>query len=229
MDITKFNKELGKKISMAKKLEKSNNFEGAIKIWLEISEMTLRFSKNPKLEPNYRNMLMKRTKGIFEHVKTLKMGIAKEEILVEEIEPIEELTQEESTSEVVKSEDITFQKVESEVIQPSEPVDTSQTKIIEDSEFMNLPEGFKEIETSEEFKIITPHDEDYVKKTLSKVGDMDTFKAQKEEKPESTLAQTQQKIDYEQPKDGENIICFACGASLPPNTKVCTACGTSLK
>ena len=229
MDITKFNKKLGKKISRANTLEKSNDFEGAIRVWLEISEMTLSFSKNPKLDPTYRNMLMKRTKGIFEHVKSLKMGMAKEEIPVEEIEPIEELTQEESTSEVVKSEDLTSLKVESEELQSSEPVDTSQTKVIEESEFKNLPEGFKEIETLEEFKIITPHDVDYVKKTLSKVGNMDTFKVQKEEKPESTSAQMQQKFDFEQPKDGENIICFACGASLPPNTKFCTRCGTSLK
>ncbi len=65
MDITKFNTQLGAKIAKAKSYEKNGDKESAIKLWIEISEMTLNFSKSPDLDFSFRNMLINRTEQIF--------------------------------------------------------------------------------------------------------------------------------------------------------------------
>lgn len=222
MDITQFNKELAIRIATAKRFEKNGDFKSAIKLWLEISEMTIRLSKNQKLEASFRNMLMNRTRGIFEHIKELKSDQFKEEIYAENIASPQSTAQEVVSSEVIPD--------EIEDLQGSDISETrvSNAKIIEDSDHKILPKGFKEIETSEDFEIITPHDKDFVKKQLDKALDSDYFKIKKQDSPEE-FPKSQYRLNFDQPKGGKNKVCFACGYDKNFSTdKICKNCGTNL-
>jgi rubrerythrin len=46
--------------------------------------------------------------------------------------------------------------------------------------------------------------------------------------PENTSESKNEKT-LEKSEEGKNIVCFACGTELPPNTKKCPNCGISLK
>ena len=220
MDITKFNQELKGKVALARGYEKRKEIESAIKQWLEISEMSIKYSKSRNINPSYKNMLLIRTKGILEHIKDLKAGQV-EKILFEEDEYIpEEEVQEEKKSEITEKEKFVPQKEETEKIIPSEPVEKKETKLEEESNFKNISEGFREIQSSSDFKIVTPHDEDYIKKRLSQ----ETNPSHRQE-----ILPKQETLDFEQPEDSENLICFACGFDKnPKNAKICNNCGITL-
>ncbi len=81
------------------------------------------------------------------------------------------------------------------------------------SEFENLPEGVKEIEVSKDFKIITPHDEAYLDKLLTMHDENDMTSTPTKEIPT---------------RNEEKSFCFACGAEVFPNARVCPQCGTKL-
>ena len=84
MDLSAFNKELGIKIAKAKVLERNDMVSAAIAIWLEISELALKFSKSRNLDVSFKNMIINRTQGIFQHVKNLKAGQHNEKQIIEE-------------------------------------------------------------------------------------------------------------------------------------------------
>ncbi len=226
MDITKFNKELGTKIAIAKSLEKSNEITAAIKLWVEISEMTLRFSKSQNLDFSFKNMLIKKTEGLIQHIKNLKSGKIIEDISGEEIEPKVEETPDQEIIDAVSSEKSYSEDFLTDDEEVSKEIESKDVKFIEDSELKNLPDGFKEIQPKKGFKIITPHDNNYVKKVLKKDIDMSIFTPKKGENGQT---QNQGKIELEQPKDNNKVICFACGAELPAKTKICPDCGTTIK
>lgn len=226
MDITKFNKELGTKIAIAKSLEKSNEITAAIKLWIEISEMTLRFSKSQNLDFSFKNMLIKKTEGLIQHIKNLKSGKIIEDISGEEIEPKVEETPDQEIIDAVSSEESYSEEFLTDDEEVSKEIESKDVKFIEDSELQNLPDGFKEIQPKKDFKIITPHDNNYVKKVLKKDIDMSIFTPKKGENGQT---QNQGKIELEQPKDNNKVICFACGAELPAKTKICPDCGTTIK
>ena len=220
MDVEKFNIALKTKVSLAKGYERRNEIESAIKIWLEISEMTLNFTKSRNIDATYKNMLINRTKGIVAHIKNLKAGQIEKVLFEEEIYIQEEDTQEEITSELIEDEKVASHKTEKEEIEPSEAVVNNDITTVEESELKNIPKGFKEIHTSTDFKIITPHDEDYVKKRLN--PESDSIHEQQDQPK-------QERLDFEQPKDGKSLICFACGFEKnPKNAKTCKSCGTKL-
>ena len=226
MDIAKFNKELGTKIAIAKSLEKSNEITAAIKLWVEISEMTLRFSKSQNLDFSFKNMLIKKTEGLVQHIKNLKSGKIIEDISGEEIEPKVEETPDQEIIDAVSSEESYSEDFLTDDEEVSKEIESKDVKFIEDSELQNLPDGFKEIQPKKDFKIITPHDNNYVKKVLKKDIDMSIFTPKKGENGQT---QNQGKIELEQPKDNNKVICFACGAELPAKTKICPDCGTTIK
>lgn len=226
MDIAKFNKELGTKIAIAKSLEKSNEITAAIKLWVEISEMTLRFSKSQNLDFSFKNMLIKKTEGLIQHIKNLKSGKIIEDISGEEIEPKVEETPDQEIIDAVSSEKSYSEDFLTDDEEVSKEIESKDVKFIEDSELQNLPNGFKEIQPKEDFKIITPHDNNYVKKVLKKDIDMSIFTPKKGENDQT---QNQGKIELEQPKNNNKVICFACGAELPAKTKICPDCGTTIK
>jgi len=221
MDITQFNKELATRIATAKRYEKNGDFKSAIKLWLEVSEMTIRLSKNLKLDASFRNMLMNRTKGIFEHIKSLKSEQFKEKMYIEKTVSPQHTAQEVVSSDLIQDEYEDLQEVD------NSETTVSKVKLIEDSDLKILPKGFKEIETSEDFEIITPHDKDFVKKQLDKALDSD-FKSKSQERTKEFL-KPQDRLDFEQPKGGKNKICFACGYDKNLSTdKICKNCGTNL-
>lgn len=226
MDIAKFNKELGTKIAIAKSLEKSNEITAAIKLWVEISEMTLRFSKSQNLDFSFKNMLIKKTEGLVQHIKNLKSGKIIEDISGEEIEPKVEETPDQEIIDAVSSEESYSEDFLTDDEEVSKEIESKDVKFIEDSELQNLPDGFKEIQPKKGFKIITPHDNNYVKKVLKKDIDMSIFTPKKGENGQT---QNQGKIELKQPKDNNKVICFACGAELPAKTKICPDCGTTIK
>jgi len=231
MDITKFNKNLAEKVAKANAFEKNNRIQDAIDSWVEISEMALKASKTPNLDFSYRSMIIKKAQQIIEHIKELKTKIQ------QRIEPSslidDDAFDEEPFHETDSSETINYEETEQkspkttstskEINYKEIPKEDSEIKIVENSKFENIPKGFKEIETSEDFTIITPHDKDYVEKIIKQDIDMSIFKHDKQN------ALPQQHIELEQPKDDKEIVCFACGTISPSNTKICPNCGTELK
>lgn len=231
MDIAKFNQELSYKVSKANGLEKHKKYQEAIDLWLDISEMALNVSKTPNIEFYYKSMLIEKTKQIIKHIKDLKSKLygqkGREQISRQDIIPQSKL------SEIKPGEAFIDDKIEPAPPETHEsstfsndiktPNEINPAKIIENNDIENLPIGFKEIETSEDFTIITPHDKDHVEKMLRQDHDMSIFtdddkevKAQSKNEPEPSLDKTK-------------IICFACGSEIPSNSKICPNCKTEIK
>ena len=82
MDIELFNKQLAIKVAKATNLEKRGEIKNAIDAWLEVSEMSLKFSKTRGIDSTFRNMLIKRTEKIVDHIKSLKLNLAEPERIV---------------------------------------------------------------------------------------------------------------------------------------------------
>ncbi|MBY9015968.1 MAG: hypothetical protein KGD68_09785 [Candidatus Lokiarchaeota archaeon] len=231
MDIAKFNKELSYKINKANGLEKIHKYQEAVDLWLEISEMTLRVSKTPNLEFSYKSMLIDKTKQMIEHIKSLKQLLISQRRVAQRIEqkPIDQNT----TSEIETNPTISETKFKSTPNSISENSNESETaitqddikevKVVQNSDIQNLPIGFKEIETTEEFEIITPHDKDYVKKIISQDHNIDIFKQEEKDLP------LPKRIEPDPPSDRSNIICFACGSEISSKSSKCPTCGTDLK
>ena len=194
MDIAKFNQELAKRVSKAQSYEKTNNITSAIDTWVSIADLVLTVSKTPNLPFSYKSMLIKKSEQILEHVKLLKSKIVKKPKKIEPPQPIEP--------------DLSEIKKEKRVETKSDVSKSKEKK----SEFQNIPEGFKEIKVSKDFKIITPHDEAYLDKLLS-IHDNDMTNTSPKEIPT---------------RNEDKTFCFACGAEVSPNARVCPQCGTNL-
>jgi len=218
MDISKFNKELSYKVAKANGLEKHHKLQEAIDIWLEISEMAITFSKRSNLDFSYKSMLIEKTKQIIDHIKALKAEIIDHRGKIQVLNSINPPT--------------SIPEPESIPIEPTEPpketkdIPMSEEKeediqIIQDTDLKNLPIGFKEIKPKDDFKIITPHDEDYIKNLISKEPDL--AKNKKDEDQE------EHRIEFDKPKDKRRLICFACGTEVSSRVKKCPNCGTDLK
>jgi hypothetical protein len=206
MDITKFNKELGIKIAVAKRFENKGDIKAAI----------------------FKNMIINRTKGIFAHIKGLKAAQSKDDTYIEDLTSYEVETEVESKPEITQIDDTFTQdgQINDGAVINGEI--NGESEVIKDSEFKDLPKGFKEIKTSDNFTIITPHDEDFVKKQRAKVEESEMFKPKKQ-LPSEEDSKSKYRIDFEQPKDGKSLICFACGFDKnAPDDIVCKNCGTDL-
>ena len=219
MDIAQFNKELSYKVAKANGLEKHNNLKEAILIWVDISEMALKMSKTPNLDFSYKSMLMEKTEQIINHIKDLKLRLSgsKEIIPVIKENTVSKREYLDVEEEMTKEGSGTKESAQSKL-----PNKIDEASIIKDSDIKNLPIGFKEVKASQDFKIITPHNEDYVNEMLKKEVNMDIFSANKaEDKPSS-------RIEFERPKNKDKIICFACGTEIPSKSRKCPNCGTEL-
>ena len=225
MDISKFNQELAYKVAKANGLEKHQRVKEAIKVWIEISEMVITMSKLPKLDFSFRSMLIEKTEQIINHIKDLKrissisLKMQKQETVISpKSKSIEDKTETLSNETEFKSKSYPSiqEQRHPEILGPEK----KPSKIIENNDIKNLPKGFKEIETSDDFTIITPHDKEYVEKILNQDIDMSVFKH-----PEPNLGSDNREVTS---KGGDKLICFACGTELPPGTKICSSCGTKL-
>ena len=218
MDISKFNEELGVKIALAKGFEKHNELKNAVKLWIEVTEMIIAASKTGGLDFSYRNMLITKTQQILEHIKDLKSPKKKE--IIEEIKPQEEISPEQAPLEVNKGEPSILKETEtiSQPIKTSENIESNglaDDNWMDKLDFNSPPKGIVEISPPKDFKIVTPHDPNYVDKMKKISEEMDKGNLKIQEKKEET--------------PGDSIICFACGNKLPPDTKICSNCGVELK
>ncbi|TFG30033.1 MAG: zinc ribbon domain-containing protein [Promethearchaeota archaeon] len=223
MNIKKFNQVLSAKIAKAKSFENHGDIETAIELWLEISDLTLKASKQSDIEFTYRHMLINRTEQIIQHIKELKSPKQKEpmiENIIIEDEKIEDAP--EIKKETFRKEDVVNKNNKLESIKdadrPQNQDSQKNNTIIEKSNPKNKSGGIKEIEAPKEFRIITPHDPNYVEKikNLSEEEELNVFKKNK-----GATYSNEKEFD-------EKSICFACGAILPPKIKVCPECGTKL-
>ena len=206
MDIELFNKQLALKVAKATNLEKNGDFKGAINAWLEVSDMSLKYSKTRGIESSFRNMLIMRTEKIVEHIKKLKLKLTEPEIIVKDPMFIEgeHMSQELNGS----NQDI-------EDFNNSKNLDININDEIED-----ISGRIVEIKASKDFKIITPHEE----------LDMDIFK---ENKTVVLTNDDESKIDKKEQSQLDQdkfSICFACGFDKnPPNASTCKNCNIDLK
>jgi hypothetical protein len=218
MDITKFNKELAYKVAKANGLEKNHKLQAAIDVWLEISDMAIMFSKRPNLDFSYKSMLIEKTKQIINHIKALKAEIIDHRGKIRVLDSIN------PPSNIPEPEPIPIEPTDAPKEGNDAPLSEEKEEdiqIIEDTDLKNLPIGFKEIKPKEDFKIITPHDKDYIKNLISKEPDL--AKNKKDE------GQDQKRIELDKPKDKRKVICFACGTEVSSRVKKCPNCGTELK
>ncbi|MBN1802711.1 MAG: zinc ribbon domain-containing protein [Candidatus Lokiarchaeota archaeon] len=205
MDIQAFNKELAKKIAIANRHEKSNEIEAAISSWLAVTDMVLAASKSPKIENDYRNMLIKKIEQIVTHIKQLKVKLA----LPRVEEP--EITSMPQTIDMAH-----------DSVKEDEYMDTND--LVNDNELNALPDGFSEIAPTKDFKIITPHREI----DASLANEAKKAVLLDDDRESSNSGASSHDIIIEQPKDGRVLICFACGAENPPFSKTCKSCNTKL-
>ena len=207
MNIESFNRGLAKKIASANSHEKNGELKKAIDTWISITEMTLNASKDPNIDSTYRNMLIKKTEQIFNHIKQLKVKIA-----IPKSNPETE----------------TFQGLNNNVNQAKsnlqkEEIEQKTQDVIKNSKNENIPKGFLEIKASDEFKILTPHEEldQNLLKDAKKI-----YKLDNDQKNEDN--QDSDKIIIEPSKDKKKRICFACGSENASNATKCKNCNTDL-
>lgn len=230
MDISKFNQELAYKVAKANGLEKHQRIDEAINIWIEITEMVISMSKLPKIDFAFRSMLIERTQQIIKHIKELKqksqslIKIQAQELVSSsptkntetEIEETQSMEHESSTKEPIPS-------IQDQKHPDLSGIEKNQMEFIESEDIQNIPKGFKEIKTSEDFTIITPHDKEYVEKILSQDIDMSALK------PESNNDSATKEVYQKDNLDSDKMICYACGTEVPVGSKICPNCGTKLK
>ncbi len=231
MDIAKFNQELSYKINKANGLEKHNKVQEAVDLWLEICDMTLKVSKTPNLEFSYKSMLIDKTKQMISHIKNLKQKLISQRRVTPRLEqkPVRQSIDSEIKTEPSQSDTILkpASNSVSENLNKSEtsitPDDIKEVKVVKNSDVKNLPIGFKEIETTEEFKIIAPHDKDHLKKIQEQDHSLNISKKEETDLP------LPKRIEPDPPIDESNINCFACGSEISSKSKKCPTCGTELK
>lgn len=200
MDIQKFNEELAKRVNKAHYHEKSNNIKEAIASWVSIADLVLKVSKTPNLPFSYKSMLIKKSEQILEHIKVLKRKIElKQSKKIETPKEIEPNIQDVKTPAKVEK-------------MAKSPAPISEEK---EQKFEDIPEGFTEIEATKDFKIITPHDEAYLDKLLS----MDHDNINLDDNSGVKFIS----------RNENKSFCFACGAEILSNSKLCPQCGTKLE
>ncbi len=210
MNIELFNKQLALKVTKATNLEKGGDLKNAIDTWLEVSDMSIKFSKTRGIDSSYRNMLIKRTGQIVERIKTLKLKLAEAERIHEEPVSFEK---EYEYQESVKSD----QHIED--LSDSNNLNNNSN----DHAYEELPEvpgEIVEIKASKDFKILTPHEE----------LDMDIFKDNKSVVLANDDGSNVNNEESGQQDHDKNIICFACGYDKnQPNATTCKNCNIELK
>ncbi|MBD3196507.1 MAG: hypothetical protein GF311_11120 [Candidatus Lokiarchaeota archaeon] len=257
MSINKLNRALKILVGKAKGYENVDKIDDAIDTWVEITEMTIKASKNPKLDASYRNMLINRTQGIIAHIKELKN--LKEEKYIEKTEskreeffeelpsapshepsptPNSDTSQNEPTKSQGPQKSKPYIKKTSDL--PSTPKTKPSPDIVEDSEFKNLPKGFKQIKPMSDFDILTPHDPDAVKKREELAKKSEYFNELQKKRNEQSTKKSKSphtsksdggEIQLEKKSEDGKVICFACGETIETKGKLpkCPNCGVDLE
>ena len=206
MDIELFNKQLAIIVAKATNLEKRGDLKSAINAWLEVSDMSLKYSKTRGIDSSFRNMLIIRTEKIVEHIKSLKLELTEPEKIVDEPTFIEREDE---------SQELTEDNQNIEDFHNSTNLDNNINDEIEE-----ISGRIVEIKASKDFKIITPHEE----------LDMDIFKENKTVVLTNDDESKVNKNKQGQSDEDKFSICFACGYDKnPPNATTCKNCNVELK
>ncbi|TFG05418.1 MAG: zinc ribbon domain-containing protein [Promethearchaeota archaeon] len=224
MNIAKFNKLLGEKIAKAKSFERNDEIERAIETWIEVSDLTLKASKQPDLDFKYKHMLINKTEDIINHVKDLKSKGLIEPIFEETLEPQKDSAEKDEHAIVNEPEDLELKnedrkETNTQIDEKNNEALHSNPESIENN-VKDTASNLKEIQAPKTFKIITPHDSDYVEKMKKLAQQKDTSIYQKKNKPG---------IDGRKEDLTDKLVCFECGSILPIDTKICPNCGAKLK
>ncbi|MBD3212069.1 MAG: hypothetical protein GF311_05610 [Candidatus Lokiarchaeota archaeon] len=256
MNINKLNRALKILVGKAKGYENVDKIDDAIDTWVEITEMTIKASKDPKLDTSYRNMLINRTQGIIAHIKELKN--LKEEKYIKKTkskreEILEDLpsapshepssTSNLDTTQIKSTKSPNPQKsnpsIEKTPDLPSTPKTQPSPDIVEGSEFTNLPDGFKQIKPVSDYNILTPHDPDAVKKREELAKKSEYFNELQNRRNEQSTKKSKSprtpksdggEIELEKKSEDGKVICFACGETIETKEKLtkCPNCGVDL-
>ncbi|MFO8020116.1 MAG: hypothetical protein R6U96_15940 [Promethearchaeia archaeon] len=257
MNVSEFNNLLKKKIRDAKNYEKLNDRKRAIRTWIKVSELTLKQSKNPNIDIDFRNYLIQKTRQIIDYVKKLKSGnTANKQKNIPENTPNpkrktvkktqnKDLSTEgdiDGSGESGRGAHISVDDSETEKRKGSKNEITQEngvknkTEAISDleSEFENMPPGFQQITPPNEFKVSdikTPLNEKKIREKQNQEVDMSIFQnnkqKQKEQKERKEILKSKSQAHQKGTADG--AICFACGTKLENDQKICPSCGTKQK
>jgi hypothetical protein len=207
--IVAFNEKLKELVEEAKQYEATKNLKKAIKTWIEISDLCLKFAKKPDIDISFKNMITKKTRNIINHVKSLKQTVSQKERrwIAKEEEEISDFFHNlpETPSDVPEIYDSSGTK--------DGDMASSDQKIRRRPDTQNLPDGFKEIKAKDyDFDTIIPQDE-------SKVISKDQGETADSKTPTSQTVPKHKKIGRP---------CPFCGANIGENDKVCSHCGTPI-
>ena len=67
-----------------------------------------------------------------------------------------------------------------------------------------------------------------MKKRLSQAENMHVSSPKKRVETDEIYPLGQQRLELDQPENGDNLICFACGSENTLSAKICKNCGISL-
>ncbi len=207
--IVAFNEKLKELVEEAKQYEATKNIKKAIKTWIEISDLCLKFAKKPDIDISFKNMITKKTKNIINHVKSLKQTVSQKEQrwIAKEEEEISDFFHNlpETPSDVPEIYDKSGTK--------DGDMASSDQKMRRRPDARDLPDGVKEIKANDyDFETIIPHDQ-------SKVIGEDQGEISDSKTPTSQTVPKHKKIGRP---------CPFCGANIGENDKVCSHCGTPI-
>ena len=208
--IVAFNEKLKELVEEAKQYEATKNLKKAIKTWIEVSDLCLKFAKKPDIDISFKNMITKKTRNIINHVKSLKQVVSQKEQrwIAKEEEKITDFIQNlpETPSDLP------------EIFHTSGTKDgdmaSSDQKMRRKPDTHNLPNGFKEIKAKDyDFETIIPGDQP---KVISE--------------NQGETADSKTPTSHAPPKHKKTgRPCPFCGANIGENNKVCSHCGTPIE
>ncbi len=204
--IVTFNEKLKDLIDKAKGYDNLKNYKKSIKAWIEISEFCLQFTKNPKMDITYKNMLVKKIRNIINHVKSLKLKMQKKEQRTTELEEGKISALIDNLPDTPTSDPETLNSsVENGTIK--DDIISSDQKVKSVQELKNIPNGFKQIKPKKyDFETIIPKNKTKPTVNSEKKSPKKDDKLKKPTRP-----------------------CPFCGGEIGIDEKICSHCGTPLR
>lgn len=203
--IVTFNEKLKDLVDKAKGYDNLKNYKKSIKAWIEISEFCLQFTKNPKMDITYKNMLVKKIRNIINHVKSLKLKMQQKEQRIIELEEDKISTLINDLPETPTSDPETLDSsVDNGTIK--DDIISSDQKVKSAQESKNIPNGFKQIKPKKyDFKTIIPKN-----------------------KTKPTVNSEKESPKKENKLKKPTRSCPFCGGEIVIDEKICSHCGTPL-
>jgi hypothetical protein len=237
-------------IKKAKILEKTDEAQ-AKKLWLEICEFALEFSKQPGTERNFKLKIWKHIEKIISRLKT-DSGIqySSENVETKQSEEKDPEFDINSLPKVPK-EDPDFLEVSENLSKPENEAksQTEQTpffdKIMEmEKKLKEMPESFKEISVEPyspdksiipfQSKPVEPSDQVNIQKSdgnlfeTPPIFDNDTIDVYKGTKDPKEIKDPFGPKDENFDEKKTELRCYACGAVIKKGEKKCPSCGSDL-